>query len=740
MNRRKRKIYPIAIIIVGLILVFSAMGISSRNIHRDLENEMQMTLGDVASQNVLAVQNEVKMQYKLLQGYADKMQSNPGQELDILQDMEMFVEQYDFKRMGYIYADGTAYTTDNHTLDLGDRNFFLKSMEGKPWISATLGDRISGEQEAINVFSVPVYEADGTAVKGVIFATYRNEIFRDMMDVDFFDNQGFSCIVRTDGTVIAHSRNSQIAESDNFFEHISQEGEDGYASVAQMQEIMAYGGSGYGECVHQNGDAAMFYYEPVNEDSYGSRWYMVAIAPQAVMDARMEPIMRHVQLLAASLVVIAGLGVTAFIHTQRKRREELESLAYEDSLTGGYNFVKFREMAQNRAGLTGYVIAMDLAEFKLINSSFGIQKGDETLLAIWKLLRENVSDNELAARVNADRFVLFLQAADKADLEKRINHLIKQIEKIPTQLNIPALFPVFGIYFVESLNEADKCYGFAVQAKHLVKGRRDRHYAFYDEIDYKRLMENKELEDRFEEALANGEFEVWYQPKYSAQSGEIIGAEALVRWRRADGRMLPPGVFIPLFEKNGCISILDELVFRKVCERQRERLEMGKVPLPVSVNISRVSLYFEQIVERYVNILKEVDLDVKYVQLEITESATVDNLDIVGRIERFHEVGFQMLLDDFGSGYSALSALNTLRFDTLKLDKSLIDYIGDSRGEKLLKYITRLGQSLGFRITAEGVETEAQVEFLKNLKCDDIQGYFFSKPLPMNEYEELVYG
>lgn len=740
MGKRKRKIYPIAIIIIGLVLVFSAVAVSSMNIREDLEKEMQMTLGDVASQNILAVHNEVNMQYKLLQGYAEKMQNNPGQELAILKDMTTFVKQYDFKRMGYIYADGTAYTTDNHTLDLGDRNFFLKSMEGKPWISATLGDRISGEQESINVFSVPVYDSDGATIKGVIFATYRNEIFRDMMDVDFFGAQGFSCIVGTDGTVIAHSQNSPIAETANFFDHIYQESEEGSASVVQIQDIMASGGSGYGECTHQNGDSAMFYYKPVNESTYGSQWYMVAIAPQAVMDARMEPVLRHVQALAAALVVIAGLGVTAFIRLQRKRREELESLAYEDNLTGGYNFAKFREMARNRAGLSGYVIAMDLAEFKLVNSSFGVQKGDETLLTLWKLLRENVSDNELVARVNADRFVLFLQARDRENLENRINYLIKKIEKIPAQLNIPALFPVFGIYYVEALDEADKCYGFAVQAKHLVKGRRDRHYAFYDEIDYKKLMENKELEDRFDEALANGEFEVWYQPKYSVQSGEVIGAEALVRWRRADGRMLPPGVFIPLFEKNGCISILDELVFRKVCERQRERLEMGKNPLPVSVNISRVSLYFDQIVERYESILKEVDLDVKYVQLEITESATVDNVDVGGLIERFHEVGFQMLLDDFGSGYSSLSSLNTMRFDTLKLDKSLIDYIGDSRGEKLLKYITRLGQSLGFRITAEGVETEAQVAFLKNLKCDDIQGYFFSKPLPMSEYEELVYG
>lgn len=740
MSRRKRQFYPIAIIIVGLILVFSAVGISSRNLRKDLEREMQMTLGDVASQNVLAVYKNIEMQYRLLAGYSEKLQENPGQEEVILEDMKTFVETYDFKRMGYIQDDGTAYTTDDNVLDLGDRNFFQKSMEGKAWISAALGDRISGEQETINVFSVPVYDTDGSSVRGVLFATYRNEVFRDMMDEDFFEGNGYSCIVRTDGTVIAHSQNSPIDSADNFFVHICAEDELGCSTVGQMKSNMENGLNGYGKCAHQDGQDAMFYYMPINENTYGSQWYMVTLAPQAVMDARINPVMRNAYVLAFVLVIIAAMGVTAFILLQRKRREELESLAYEDSLTGGYNFAKFREMAKNRAGLSGYVIAMDLVDFKLINSGFGVQKGDEALLALWGLLRKNVNDSELVARVNADRFVLFWQADDKAALEQRIKNLIRAIKEIPEKLNIPPLFPVLGIYYVESLEDADKCYGYALQAKHLVKGRRDKHYAFYDEIDYQRLMENKKLEDSFDEALENGEFEVWYQPKYSAQSGEIIGAEALVRWRRSDGKMLPPGIFIPLFEKNGCISVLDEYVFRRVCERQKERLDTGKKTYPVSVNISRVSLYFDRIVERYESILKETGLDVKYVQLEITESATVDNVDIGGLIERFHEVGFQMLLDDFGSGYWALSSLNTMRFDTLKLDKSLIDYIGDTRGEKLLKYITRLGQSLGFRITAEGVETAAQVEFLKHLKCDDIQGYFYSKPLPMQEYEALVSG
>lgn len=246
------------------------------------------------------------------------------------------------------------------------------------------------------------------------------------------------------------------------------------------------------------------------------------------------------------------------------------------------------------------------------------------------------------------------------------------------------------------------------------------------------------MEDVFEDALKNGEFQLWYQPKVDPVTGNILGAEALIRWKRPDGTMLSPGKFIPLFEKNGNITTLDEYVFRTVCAQQQRWLQAGAKLYPISVNISRVSLYYSNVVDKYREILNSFRLDPKYVPLEITESATIDNSDISSLIEQFHEAGFTLLLDDFGSGYSSLSSLNVMHFDTIKLDKSLIDYIGDRNGEKLLLHITQLLQSFGMTITAEGVETSDQVEFLKNLHCDDIQGYYFSKPLPVNEFEDFV--
>jgi EAL domain-containing protein (putative c-di-GMP-specific phosphodiesterase class I) len=286
--------------------------------------------------------------------------------------------------------------------------------------------------------------------------------------------------------------------------------------------------------------------------------------------------------------------------------------------------------------------------------------------------------------------------------------------------------------------DVEECYSRANQAKHLIKDRRDCSYAFYDEMDYQKELEDRELEENFEKALEMRQFEVWYQPKYSATNSKIVGAEALVRWRRKDGSLVSPGKFIPLFEKNGMICILDEYVFQEVCKQQKSWLSEGKKILPVSVNISRASLYYTDIVERYRKIMENVGISSKYIEVEITESAAVDNSSVKGIIEEFSQAGFYLLLDDFGSGYSSLSTLNTIHFDNLKLDKSLVDYIGDKNGELLICHIVALAKSMGMKITAEGVETEKQLIFLKGVECNDIQGFYFSRPLPKTEYQALM--
>ena len=719
------------------IALFGCFG----QIRNSLQQQLMSSIEGVAEQNEILVEKEAGTRFRLLDSLAREL--SDGDESIFVDKMQGFVETYQFKRMGYIAADGTAKTTDGYRLNMSDRDFFQQSMQGKNFLTDAFEDRIDTSYETINVFSVPVYEKNQKTIKGVLFGTCGYEMFEECLKNEIFEGQAFNYIIKIDGTIVAGSGNSKkwgigknIFVTDASEDERDDDARDDDARDKMISD-MKEGKSGYGMDPKRK-EASLYYYMPLKIEESGETWYVVTAVSESVLTSRMQVVMDAINSLMVIILAVISVSVGVYIYSWRKSKKELMTLAYQDPVTLGDNFVAFKERAKSKKDGVGWLIAMDVTDFKLINSTCGVPKGDEVLRAIWEIFENETGENELAAHVNADRFILFWMDENQENIKQRLEHVIKKIEEIPERLEIPNLFPVFGIFHTIVLDEIDPLYGNAVQAKHQIKGRRDRHYIFYDELNHESIQENRELEEHFETALENEEFEIWYQPKYSAHSRKLVGAEALVRWRRADGALIPPLKFIPLFERNGNIIRLDEYVFRAVCRQQKEWQKQGQKMLPVSVNISRVSLYYSSVVEKYESIIRSFDLDSKYIQLEITESATIDNNEIFNVLEQFHTAGFKILLDDFGSGYSSLAALNRMHFDTIKLDKSLVDYIGDDNGEKLLNSITKLAQSFGMEITAEGVETVEQLMFLCNLDCDDIQGYYFSRPLPVKEYEECL--
>ena len=738
MKQSKLPKQALIILSIALVLVISTVMWSSAQITQDAEEEMQSTLRDVATQNALIVQQEIRENFNLLYSLADEISVSPGAAnvSSIASQLGSFVSTYEFKRIGFVSPDGQVVTTDGYIQDLSSREFFKEGMQGLPGITNTLQDRI-GTPEPINVFSIPVYN-QSNAIIGVLFATYRNQHFQEVLGVQSFNNKGFSCLLNQDGELIATSSNAptSLQDATRMSDYLTMDARND--QPWQDLRTLLRGSSSSGGYFY--GDSQQYYYYAAALDNLRSdrQWFVLTIVPDQVLSSRSAPVLLQVRLLILLIILIAGGGTFAYVHSIRTQRRQLYRLAYVDPLTNGDNFACFKEKMSRRNGDRGFYVALDLQDFKLINNTCGVAKGDETLAEVWDLLQASTHLGEFSARINADRFILFLRDKDRRTLEPRLECLCQDISNLSTKLNIPRLFPLCGVYETADHKEVEQNYGKAVQAKYLVKGKRTKHYAFYEELDIEQLSEDRLMEDVFEDALKNGEFQLWYQPKVDPVKGNILGAEALIRWKRPDGTMLSPGKFIPLFEKNGNITTLDEYVFRTVCAQQQKWQQAGHRLYPISVNISRVSLYYSNVVDKYREILNSFELDPKYVPLEITESATINNSDISSLIEQFHEAGFTLLLDDFGSGYSSLSSLNVMHFDTIKLDKSLIDYIGDQKGEQLLLHITQLLQSFGMTITAEGVETSDQVEFLKNLHCDDIQGYYFSKPLPINEFEDFA--
>lgn len=732
--KQKKNSFFITIMLLLISLAFIVtVSVVFNNIKTNLELEIISSLSEEAEENAALIKKEIDAKFGVLQSFANEL-SSTGDEIAEIRDMQSFVEVYNFRRMGFVDLNGIAKTTDGFEKDLSFREFYQVGLKGESFITESLQDTVGDyTEDMINILSVPVYDNKGE-IKGVLFATYLTEKFHEVIFSDSFQGEGYTYIVAGDGDVISSYGDGMQKEYDNIFIYTGDAAQYDDAIQEKVENDMREKLSRVGIGVNEDNDKYFYCYKPLEIESADMNWYIFSIEPKSVLDERMHPIMRDIQFLTVILICILVMANIIFLYYNVRRRQELFRLAYKDSITGGDNFSNFKEKAKKYENTEGYVIALDISEFKLVNNVCGNARGDEVLKAIWDVILANCNDNEQAARVNADRFVIFWIERSKKIVTYRIEKLINEIEGISEQLSVPRLYPVIGIRAVEKLDDADKRYGEALRAKALVKNRRDRHYAFYDEIDYDTIVENKKLENGFEKALADKKFEVWYQPKFNSHTGKIVGSEALIRWRADDGSLISPGRFIPLFEKNGNIIRLDEYVFREVCRQQKEWQKEGIQILPVSVNISRFSLYYSNVVEKYERIINYYDVDHKYVQIEITESAIIENTVIVELIQKFHDAGFDILLDDFGSGYSSLASLNQMPFDTIKLDKSLVDYVGNENGEKLLKFIVQLVQSLGMKITAEGVEYKEQLDFLENLNCDDIQGFYFSKPLMLADF------
>lgn len=428
------------------------------------------------------------------------------------------------------------------------------------------------------------------------------------------------------------------------------------------------------------------------------------------------------------LTVVLGFADISF-----QKQKELEQYAYVDSVTDGHNYNYFKE-AVSLNKMPGFILAMDIHSFKVVNKVCGIKTGDITIKGIYRSVQKHLREQDVIGHVNADQFAIFLSTDDQKYVTEFMNSVTIELLTFSMRMKVPQLIPYFGITKWVQEKKVEMLYSEAKTAKLESKNSTTSNYAYYSEADANKMMEIKKIEDEFEEAIKQNSFEIWYQKKCNPVTGKMVGAEALVRWKKADGEFLPPADFIPIYEHNGMIRKLDEYIFRQVCKQQKEWMMQGYQVVPISINVSRASLYYLDIVDIYRNIADEFDITPSFLPIEITESATIDNNEIKDIVNNFRLAGFPLHMDDFGSGYSSLATLNVIHFDTLKLDKTLVDYIGNYGGERLLEHTISLSKELGMHVTAEGVEKEDQVKFLTKLSCDSIQGFYFARPQPAEEF------
>lgn len=434
------------------------------------------------------------------------------------------------------------------------------------------------------------------------------------------------------------------------------------------------------------------------------------------------------------------------VHSQlRNVVEEKSNLAFYDTLTGLPNRNFLFDYFETKVAPDNYpltVFFLDLDRFKIINDAMGHSFGDQLLKATAQRLKECTASETIVARFGGDEFIILLESGEQSEAEKLAKHIIDEFSR-PFVINDSEVFisPSIGISFYRKDGDSiDNLIKNADTAMYRAKEKRNTYQFFKPEM--KEVFAGKmELEKDLRYALEREEFQLHYQPQIELKSGRIRGVEALIRWRHPRHGMLSPDHFIPFAEETGLIIPLGEWVIQKVCQQMQTLNDAGYPPLRISINISMAQFFDRNLIRLLQEQIKKHRIRPTDLTLEITENIAFTQQEyLVSRLMELKKLGIKLALDDFGTGYSSLNQLKEFPIDILKIDKTFIDNLGkDSKSESIVEAIIKVAHDFHLSIIAEGVENMEQLIMLKQKGCDEVQGYYFSKPLSLNELEKTFW-
>ncbi len=443
--------------------------------------------------------------------------------------------------------------------------------------------------------------------------------------------------------------------------------------------------------------------------------------------------------------VLAWLVYTKHVGTVNADR--MFALAYIDNLTGIWNGNYFTEEAGRQMDMHDKsdekkiaIISMDIGKFRAINENFGRFVGDDVLRHVANAIRSMKDMFVVYARPGKDHFYLLTKVKDEKEALEMLQEFRKRCQHysqsgVELKLHFQCGIYIVDGYGIDIFNAIDMAEVAKKQAK---EEGRDTDSVFDKRMEQK-ILDEKEIEDCMEKALKNGEFKVYYQPKYDMSSNSIIGAEALIRWFSPIRGFMRPDEFIPVFERNGFVIEVDFFVLEEVCKLIRHWLDINKIPIIISVNMSRLHLNNPNYIDRVMNLINKYNVPTGAIELEITENSFMSADATMQVLSELQTYGFKVSMDDFGSGYSSLNVLKSLQLDVLKIDKEFLNESTTSdRAKSIIKKVVEMSKELEMEVICEGVENEDQAEFLLSIGCQYAQGFLYAKPMVLEDFEGRV--
>lgn len=543
---------------------------------------------------------------------------------------------------------------------------------------------------------------------------------------------------------ILYAADQPLFSSSNLFTALSQEALVSDDIVEQTAADLAAGSEGTFR-LRMNGRNMVLAYAPLSVPGW-------ALVTPMDLAANQAPLYRALWVSILGDAILLGAFLFLFQHARRSQQHSvrlLEQAAFVDPVTGGHNRARFFLLAQaaleQRPAGSYALVSCDIQAFSLVNRSFGKAAGDRVLYHLNRCLRQRLYSDEVVGRMAQDQFILLLRQEGEEVLLGRLAGMAQSFNAYNDELHNPYYLPLTaGICLSDPEDPVplpelcDRANLARKRAKSLPESQLCS-CAFYRPSDQQRLLLDQRIYNRMSTALEQGDFKVYLQPKVSLQTQQVVGAEALVRWYDPEQGFVEPDVFIPVLERNGFITRLDAYMFEQSCILLRRWLDCGLEPVPISVNYSRANLRHNAF-PQFCRFQQRWEVPPELLEFEFTETLVGENPTYFAElVERMHRAGFRCSMDDFGSSYSSLHMLQQVPVDVLKLDKSLFDGLRDpalrERTRTVVRSVLEMAHRLGITTVAEGISDQVQLSALEGLPCDLVQGYYFSRPLPAEEFQ-----
>ncbi len=727
-NRYKIRIWWI----IALFIVIISISFFYVNFLRDLiYKNTYDNISELSKQTTNQLNNSIDTQKQFVQQMVDFINKGYAKTPEeVFKRFNDDLDTYHFTRLVILDRNGNGSTSDGFVVENYENmeEFFNQK---EVYLSENRPSTVSNNQ--VNIYSKTFSFHDEELV---LFATINTENYKDILTRRLFNGQGGTYLINNTGVILIDSFNIVTENNVNLYDFMKEQ--NGFIDFHDSEgiDIMA---NNIRNNVNGTFDAKFksntyfIHYEKLAEND----WYVVTVAPASII-ARELNLFLGISLGLCFLITFIVIGTFIYIDiSNQKQNRKLYKVAYIDPITSLGNEVLFKEKGAlylQSPSDNKYIVSIDIDKFKALNNIYGYDLCNKILNSLGEKLVNTFPKDNITCRISADIFVSMFSYSGKID--NLIDKLLRQSSKVKIDDSDISINLSIGIYQVTN-NDKDinKVLDKAYMARAKTKGLYDVNYYIYDDLLENNLLEEQQIESSMHDALKNEEFKIVYQPKTFTNSEKLAGAEALVRWYK-NGEIIPPSKFIPLFEKNKFIIKLDLYIFEHVCKDMASWKEKYNFVPTVSINVSKEHFVEENFIDKYVEITDKYNVDRSKIDLEITESATIDeNIDTLKILNNIKAKGFLISIDDFGTGYSSLSMIQSMPFDILKIDKVFVDQANLDSNQNIINYIMLIAEHLGVETIVEGVETKEQVDLIRKINCDIIQGYYYSKPLPKEEFE-----